>query len=69
MRAVFLKSKAREDTITQLRFPPGIAQKGMGGSHGRYPVPTGPPIPTVKERSEKSLPDNGKALWLKNPGE
>ena len=35
----------------------------------RYPVPTGPPMPTVKALSLKSLVRSGGALLLKKPGE
>lgn len=34
-----------------------------------YPVPTGPPMPTVKARSLKSRVDRGCARRLKNPGD
>ena len=34
-----------------------------------YPVPTGPPMPTVNALSVKSLLTSGGALLLKKPGE
>lgn len=35
----------------------------------KYPVPTGPPMPTVKARSLKSREDIGAARLVKKPGE